>query len=289
LRLQVSVLPVRLPAARYRTQATAIDASVFLLGGIDAAGVTVTDVYRFDPSTGSVSRIGALSTPTHGAAALTLGGRAVVFGGAGTSVHDVTQAFDPTSATTTVIGRLPGPLADLAAASVADKVVLLGGFNGSGRLDTVFASSDSGRSFTTLGRLAQAVRYPGVAADAGGVYLFGGLLSGGEYTGTFTTNIQRVDPATGATTIVGHLPIPLAHTKALVLDGRLLVVGGSTTGGASAAVLEFDPATATVTKLGALPQPVTDGAVAVVGDTAYVLGGIDRTPLDSILALRLQP
>jgi hypothetical protein len=35
-------------------------------------------------------------------------------------------------------------------------------------------------------RLPQAVRYPPVAVSGGDIYLFGGLLSGGEYTRTFT-------------------------------------------------------------------------------------------------------
>ena len=286
--LDASVLPSVLPAVVYRTQAAAVGGFVYVLGGIDAAGVTVAGVYRLDPSTGAVTRAGALATPTHGAAALTFGGQVLVFGGAATSVHTTVQAFDPATGQTTVIGRLPGPLADLTAASVGNQMLLLGGFNGARGLDTILSSTD-GASFHLLGHLAQAVRYPGVAVAGGDVYVFGGLLAGGEYTGTFSTAIQRIDPTRGTTTVVGHLPIPLAHAKAVVLDGQMLVLGGSTSGGPSAAIFRFDPATAQVSKIGALPEPDTDGAVAVVGDTTYLLGGISRGPIATIMAIRLLP
>jgi hypothetical protein len=286
--LDTAVVPWVLPAAVYRTQAAAIGGSVYLLGGIDAAGGTVADVYRVDPSTGAVTRAGALATPTHGAAALTFGGRVLVFGGAATSVHTTVQAFDPATGRTTVIGRLPGALADLTAASVGNQLLLLGGFNGARGLDTVLSTTD-GTTFHLLGHLAQAVRYPAVAVAGGAVYVFGGLLAGGEYTGTFSTAIQRIDPTRGTTTVVGHLPIPLAHAKAVVLDGQMLLLGGSTTGGPSAAIFRFDPATAQVSKMGVLPEPATDGAVAAVGDTAYLLGGISRGPIATIMAIRLIP
>jgi N-acetylneuraminic acid mutarotase len=286
--LDATVLPSVLPAAVYRTQAGTVGGFVYLLGGIDAAGVTVAGVYRVDPSTGAVTRAGALATPTHGAAALTFGGRILVFGGAATSVHTTVQAFDPATGQTTVIGRLPGPLADLTAAGVGNQMLLLGGFNGARGLDTILSTTD-GTTFHLLGHLAQAVRYPAVAVAGGDVYVFGGLLAGGEYTGTFSTAIQRIDPTRGTTTVVGHLPIPLAHAKAVVLDGQMLVLGGSTTGGPSAAIFRFDPATAQVSKMGTLPEPATDGAVAIVADTAYLLGGISRNPIATIMAIRLLP
>jgi hypothetical protein len=60
------------------------------------------------------------------------------------------------------------------------------------------------------------------------VYAFGGLISGGEYTGTFTTDIQRIDLRTGSARIIGHLPNPLAHAMAATVNGRIYLLGGST-------------------------------------------------------------
>ena len=50
----------------------------------------------------------------------------------------------------------------------------------------------------------------------------------GEYTGTFTPLIQQVNPATGTARIAGLQPYPVAHAKAVVLRGQILILGGST-------------------------------------------------------------
>ena len=197
-------------------------------------------------------------------------------------------SFDPATGVTTVTGLLPGPRADLAAAAAGGRQVLLGGFDGSGPLDSVLIASGT-TGFRTLTRLPQAVRYPAVAVSGGEVYLFGGLLSGGEYTGTFTPLIQQVDPATGTARIAGRLPYPVAHAKAVVLRGQILILGGSTPHGPTSDILRFDPARQAITLAGRLTAPSTDGAVAAVGDTGYLVGGLSATgPLDQIVVITLR-
>src|SRR5439155_14231104 len=132
----------------------------------------------------------------------------------------------------------------------------------------------------------QPVRYPAVAAVANAVYVFGGLISGGEYTGTFSGAIQRISLRSGAATIVGHLPTPRAHAMAATVDGGSYVLGGSAPGGPSAAIRRFDPATGRLSAAGRLPEPRTDAAVATIGRTIYLLGGISSGPLASVIALR---
>ena len=70
---------------------------------------------------------------------------------------------------------------------VGTQVVVAAGFDEIGPLNTVLATTDD-REFRLLARLSEAVRYPAVAAVGNSVYLFGGLQSGGEYTGTFTAS-----------------------------------------------------------------------------------------------------
>ena len=207
----------------------------------------------------------------------------MIFSGAATTVHTVVQSFDPSTGVTTVIGSLAG-----GEGAAGGRLVLLGGFDGSGPLSSVLIGSGATR-FRTLTRLPQAVRYPAVAVSGGDVYLFGGLLAGGEYTGTFTPLIQQVDPATGTTRIAGRLPYPVAHAKAVVLRGQILILGGSTPRGPTSDILRFDPARRGVTRVGRLPVPSTDGAVAAVGDTGYLAGGLSATgPLDQIVVIKLR-
>ena len=189
----------RLPAPVYRTVAAVAGGQIYVFGGHDAAGGTISDVVAADPATGVARRAGTLVLPTHGAAAANLAGRLLVFGGASTAVHDTVQQFLPASGTR-VVGVMPGVRADVTAVVVGRRAILVGGFDGAGPQSAVWATAD-GRSFRVVARLPQAVRYPAVAAAGNAVYVFGGLISGGEYTGTFSNAIQRI-----------WLPSGTAHT-----------------------------------------------------------------------------
>jgi N-acetylneuraminic acid mutarotase len=273
-----------LPAPVYRTVAVAAGGRVYVLGGHDLAGGSVTGVEAFDPRS-SVSRpAGSLVYPTHGAAAANLGGRILVFGGASTSVHDVVQQFFPTSGRSRVVATMPTVRADLTAAVAAGRVILVGGFDGTGPQASVWATRD-GRHFTVVAHLPQAVRYPAVSALGANVYVFGGLLSGGEYTGNFTSDIQRIDLRTGTARIIGHLPSPLAHAMATTVKGGVYLLGGSTPHGPSATIRRLDPATGRTSIAGQLSYSLTDAAVASIGSTIYLLGGISHTPLATILSV----
>jgi hypothetical protein len=137
---------------------------------------------------------------------------------------NLVQAFDPATGTTTVIGHMPGPRAGLVGAAVGNEVVLLAGFNGSALVGNVWTTSD-GTSFSVAGQIATVERYPAIAVVGTTIYLFGGLVAGGEYNGTFSATVQSFDVATRQGHVVGQLPVPLAHARAAVLDGPLLVFG----------------------------------------------------------------
>ena len=286
--VHASLTPWRLPASVYRTVAVAVGARIFVLGGHDLAGETISDVYEFDPLSGASRTAGRLALPTHGAAAAALKRRILVFGGASTSVHNVVQEFDPVHGSARLVGQLPEVRADVTATVAGNSVVLAGGFDGVGPQSDVWATAN-GRTFRVIARLHQAVRYPAVVAQGGNVYVFGGLISGGEYTGTFSTLVERIRLPSGATQVVGRLPTPLAHAMATVLGGRILLMGGSTPAGPSAAIRGFDPATGRTVQAGRLPRPLTDAAVAAVGDSAYLLGGITTQPQRSITVVQLAP
>ena len=112
------------------------------------------------------------------------------------------------------------------------------------------------------------------------------LIERGEYTGTFSNAIQRIDLESGTTKIVGRLPTPLAHAMAATINGHLYVLGGSTPAGPSSAIRRFDPARNRITADGRLPNPLTDAAVAHLGSTIYLLGGISTAPTDAITTIR---
>lgn len=75
------------------------------------------------------------------------------------------------------------------------------------------------------------------------IYVFGGLITGGEYNGTVTHDIQQVDVLTGRARIVGHLSMPRALAMGSEMGGHLYILGGSTGLKTSKQVLVFNPAT----------------------------------------------
>jgi N-acetylneuraminic acid mutarotase len=284
--LRATVTPWRLPIPVYRTVAVVSAGRIFVLGGHDSSGGSITSVYSIDPRTGRTALAGSLALATHGAAAALVGGRVLVFGGASLTVHNSVQAFNPASRGSSVAGSMPGVRADTTAVTVGGAAVLLGGFDGVGPQSSVWSTSD-GTTFRVVAHLPQPVRYPAVASLGTSVYVFGGLIAGGEYNGKFTNDVQQVNLRTGSARIVGHLPAPLAHAMGSEMGGRLFVFGGSTPSGTSRQMLSFNPATMAVLVAGSLPEPITDAAVATIGRTAYLLGGISSGPLASITTVRL--
>jgi N-acetylneuraminic acid mutarotase len=200
-------------------------------------------------------------------------------------VHNTVQWFDPASGRTSVIGYMPRQRADVTAAAVGKQIVLAGGFDGYGPQADVWTTRN-GKTFRVVARLPQPVRYPAVGVHGSDVYVFGGLISGSEYNGTFTNDIQRIHIPTGTAKIVGYLPAALANAMGATINGEMLVIGGSTPTTTSATVYRFDPATNRTTGVATLPAPLTDAAVATIGRNAYLLGGITAgRPLDTVLRL----
>jgi hypothetical protein len=117
------------------------------------------------------------------------------------------------------------------------------------------------------------------------VYVFGGLISGGEYSGTFSDAIQRIDLSSGSARVVGRLPTPLAHAMAATVNGRVYVLGGSAPGGPSSAIERLEPNGNRVQAAGRLPEPRTDAAVATIGLSVYLLGGISGAPVATITVI----
>jgi DNA-binding beta-propeller fold protein YncE len=290
-KLVASLTSWHLPAPVSRAVALAHGSQLTILGGLTTGDVSTAAVVGIDPRTGGSSRLGSLETAVHDAAGAELGGRSLVFAGGSATTLAAVQAF--AGGTAAVIGQLPSPRSDLSAVTVGRRAFVLGGFDGSALLPEVLATID-GTRFSVAGKLALAVRY-GAAATAGGmVYLAGGDLGTGESAaaGGQTSDIQRFDPRTGRTTVIGHLPVPLGHASAFVLGGALYVAGGRSAGTASDRVFRIDTATGAVVGAATLPLAESDAPAAVVDGRAWLIGGETSgplSPLSSVVELRLVP
>jgi N-acetylneuraminic acid mutarotase len=258
---------------------------ILLLGGLTRSDTSTAAIVQTDPTTGASASVGALAQAVHDAAATTVGSRATVFGGGSARTSDAVQAFS--GATAHVIGRLPQPRSDLTAATVGSTSYIVGGFDGRALVPDVDATND-GVHFRVIGRLLEGVRYPAVAAVGSDIWVIGGQRGTAEgANGTEVDVIQRIDSKSGAVTVAGHMPQPLAHAMAFSLGDRLYVAGGRTTTGPVDTIWAVAPDGA-VTNAGRLPSRRSDAGIAVLGSTAWLLGGEisgPTTALASVIAV----
>ena len=133
----------------------------------------------------------------------------------------------------------------------------------------MLATTD-GRTLRAVASLPVAVEYPAVAAVDGRIFVFGGTTVG--HNGVPVDDIQRVDPATGQASVVGHLPTALEGASAATLDGHIYIAGGYTGLTVVGTVWGFEPSTATVVVSGHV-LPVSFSGLAVTGPTAWLVGG----------------
>ena len=285
--LQGRAAPLSLPAARSAAGGAAIGRDLYVLGGLDGSGAPSSDVERVEPASSKVTLAGHLSTPTSGGAAVASGGKILLFGGmagSGSAPLGLVQAFDPATGTTAQTGTLLPHRTEAAATQVGNEIIVLGGFDGAEAVPGVLATAD-GSSFHAVGRLRTPVWAPAVAVVGTTVYVFGGVVSGSDYIGTFTASVQSYNISTGLSKVVGTLPAPLAHARAVAVGDQVFVLGGWTRSGPSAAIQRFDPRTGRLTPAGNLPGPVADPAAATTGNTTYLAGGIAARPLAEIVTV----
>jgi hypothetical protein len=281
--LQVMPAPYQLPAGLSREVVLPGANGLVIAGGLTPRGASANTVTGLDPVTGATRVLARLTAPTHDAAGADLGGRAYVFGGGTAASVPTIQAVTPGSGTA-IVGRLPTSRSDVSGVTAGSVAYLIGGYDGT-TLDPAVLATTDGRHFRVAARLPVPVRYPGVAAGAGSIWVFGGETASGA-----TNAIQRIDPATGQAAVVGRLPQPVQGAAGISLDGMVYVAGGATAGTTSGTVYRFDPATAGVTPAGELPVPVAYAGGTVAGGVGYLIGGEDgQRAVPAVTTFRLVP
>lgn len=257
----------RLPVPLSRAVAMAYDGRVLLAGGLRPGDVSTSAVWRIDFGSGKAHRSASLPLPVHDAAGGVVGGRPTVVGGGSSSTLSDVQQEAP-DGHWHVVGHLPTSRSDLSAAVVNGALVAVGGYDGVRSPRAVLATS-GGRRFQPVARLPRGVRYAGVAALDGAVWVLGGEENGRELS-----EVYRVDPSTGRVSRAGRLPGPLGHEAVVAVGSRLLVLGGRPTPStATDRMWWFNPSTRTWRRAGRLPYPVADAPIARTGSSAYLLGG----------------
>jgi hypothetical protein len=257
-----------LAAPVQREVAVASSGSVVIAGGLDAAGSSTSGVFRMDPASGKLTRVGAVPEPFHDAAGAMLGNRLLVFGGGAAHSSSSVQEFDLGTGRGSVIAHLDHPLSDVSSATIGGTVYLVGGYDDHSARTEIYATTD-GRTFRLAGKLPAGLRYAAVAASGGKLVIAGGI----DGAGAATSAVDVFDPGSGRVTEIGRLPNALGHASAVTLGGSVYVLGGSDPArGTLADVTRIDVPSGKIAAVAA-SAPVSDSAVVVVGSDAYLIGG----------------
>ena len=237
-----------------------------IAGGMLPGDGSTGKVFTLDPLTGTSTPASPLAVPVHDAAGGTYAGKPAVFGGGNATEQSLVQSL--TSTTWHKVDTMPTTRSDLSVVALLGSTYVIGGFDGARVPLTILRQTGNGR-LTSLGHLKAGVRYAATATIGSAIYVFGGEVNGRELD-----IIQRIDTATGRTSVVGHLPRPLGHAMAIVVDDRVLLMGGRTSPTRQTATMWwFSPKTRTWAHAGNLPAATSDAAVLVRGDRAWLLGG----------------
>jgi N-acetylneuraminic acid mutarotase len=129
------VLVAHMPAPIRFTAAAEADRKVIVVGGT-VHGAPARDIFRFNPATDTVTRIGTLPIPLGHAAAATLAGTVYVLGGRGQARNSQSRAIyavNPSTGAVSKAGMLPYGVSDATAVSLDGEILVIGGLDAGGR------------------------------------------------------------------------------------------------------------------------------------------------------------
>lgn len=281
--LSIRPAPYRLAAPVQREVAVLDGGTVYLAGGLDAAGTSAAGAFTLDPASGKLTPIGSFQNAFHDAAGAVIGGNLFVFGGGSSTGSNLVQAFNLSTGTASVVGRLPVALADLSTATVDGTVYLVGGYDNKTPRREIYATAD-GRSFRVVARLPVGLRYPAVVAVGPTL-----VIAGGQGVNGMVDTVYALDTTTGSISTLAQLPVPVGHSSAFAIGGVVYVAGGESSAGAAvASVTMIDPADGSVRRLSPLARPVSDAGTVSLRHGALIVGGLRGSPVDQVLRATLE-
>ena len=315
--------------ARYAHTATGLPTGEILVtGGLNDHpffGESLTSAQTFDPSSGSWSGVGSLSTGRydHSATQLADGGvliaGGVVTGGGATGSL---ERYDPTSRLFTPVASCI-PRAAHTATLLRDGSVLLVGGDATGESVEIYVpgSPSCNSSVAQLPAGLGRSKHAAVRLPNGDVLIMGGIgsessvlrFNGSSWTAmsnlrdardrpsatllpdqtillvgsSASLDGERYDPATGQSTqvVLGYFDTLFNHSATLLPDGRVLVAGGEFVSGVINESRVFDHRTG-IASVGPLISSAAEHAATLTRSGQVLLtGGVVRVPTENFVPL----
>ena len=260
-------------------------------GAWDYAGPLIASAELYDPTTGTFSPTGSMTTArdVH-TATLLLDGRVLITGGDDRFRHPLASAelYDPKTGTFSPTGSMKAARDFHVATLLADGRVLITGGSPFGmqlRLGQFLASAEvydpKTGTFSPTGSMAtpRASHTATLLAD-GRVLITGGAKSTANGTGTTSlASAELYDPKTGTFTTTGSMTVARTFQEATLLaDGRVLVTGGCADGWDYndhfyAAAEIYDPKTGTFTATGSMADALVAQTATLLPDGRVLIAG----------------
>lgn len=226
------------PVAWTDLNVAAIGVSLYLLGGLDSAGVAHGETYHYDPSELDPAKRWKPLAPLPsglergGAAIATAPGRIYLLGGASsTGAVASCLEYDLAADAWTELPTLPAPRVHPAVMRRSDgSLVVAGGF---ASLDAAQPSTDVwvrpplGETWSPRGQAPGAPLHGGCAY---GTVLAQLVCAGGQADQTGQAAVDSYDPYLDEWTAREPMPVPRGGTQGAAVGGRLYVPGGAADG-----------------------------------------------------------
>jgi N-acetylneuraminic acid mutarotase len=250
---------------------------VYVVGGLDAQGTSLSTVLRFDGASQTWSAVAPLPEPLHHANVGVVNGKLYVVGVLAPNFAARADVLEYDPATDRWTARAPLPAAQRRGASavgvIGDELIVAGGLRGGAAVTDVTAYDPRTDTHRTLAPLPSATEHVVGAAVGSKLYVIGGRDGS---IASITARVDVYDATTGTWARGPDLPTGRGGHAAAVLDGRIVVFGGEghhANAGVFPHAEVFDTLTSTWARALDMPTPRHGTGAAALRGRIIVPGG----------------
>lgn len=263
-----------MPTSRLEMASATLDGRVVAIGGLDAAGTTLSTVETYDPVTDAWTTAPDLPVAVHHPMAAVLDGELYVAGGYGSGAAATRHVHRLATEGWQEVARLPLARAAGTMVALGGMLLLAGGLDLTGDVAREMLLYDP-----IADTWAVADGPPTPREHLGGAVVDGRFVTvGGRVARVQVGAVEAWDPMTSAWETLPDLPTPRAGLGVTATcDGGLVAIGGEDIRGIDdrtfTEVEAYDPLADAWRRLADLPVGRHGIAVASVGSTILVIGG----------------